>query len=95
MILKLKEVSTKPFVKLRKDPFIDQKLTVIGMGAIATNSMNNALANNPLKEAQFGYMENNQCQDLHGYNVEISNDMLCAFEDNKDIWCVESQSVSN
>lgn len=78
MLLKLTEASTKPPVKLRKTPILETsnnntRLTTIGFGGSNVFS-------DTLQETSLNYMDNDQCQEEHGLDVWISDDMMCATE---------------
>lgn len=86
MLIKLKESSTKPYVKLRREiPSAQARLTTIGLGVL--NSLA-SLAPSRLQEVELGYIENDKCQEIYGSNALISEDMLCAKEPQKDAWSV-------
>jgi hypothetical protein len=86
MIMKLKQKSTKPFVKLSQySPEDGEELTVIGFGDTMTGSA--LVIPTELNEVQLNYVNNDDCQDMHG-SSSISDDMMCALEKNKDSWYV-------
>ena len=86
MIIKLKESSTKPFMKLKaENPKEKQEMTVIGFGD--TDKTSALVIPTELHEVQLEYLQNDVCQDMHGTST-ISPDMMCALEKNKDSWYV-------
>ena len=88
MIIKLKESSTKPFIKLKADhPKDKQKMTVIGFGD--TEKTSAVVIATDLHQVQLEYLQNDVCQDMHGTST-ISPDMMCALEKNKDSWYVHT-----
>jgi secreted trypsin-like serine protease len=87
MIITLKERSDKPFIKLNRDetvPELNTLLSVLGFGYTYVGATNNILPT-VLQEASLNYMENNECDQKFGAN-DVTNDMLCASDVNKDAW---------
>jgi hypothetical protein len=90
MIMKLKDESTKPYVKLSPNsPDDGQELTVIGFGNLLAGS--DTLIPTMLQEVQLNYLTNEECQDMYGQH-RISDDMMCASEKDKDSWYVPFSS---
>ena len=88
MIVKLKNKSTKPYIKLNPDsPHEGQELTVIGFGDTDKGS-GSVVIPTVLNQVDVTYITNEQCQSMHLDRYEISDDMICAMGDNKDTWYV-------
>jgi secreted trypsin-like serine protease len=86
MIMKLKDKSTKPYIKLSPNsPDDGQELTVIGFGDTSAGS--GLVIPTKLQEVQLNYLPNEECQDMIGHYT-IADDMMCALEIDKDSWYV-------
>jgi hypothetical protein len=92
MIMKLKDKSTKPYIKLNPNSTDDgQELTVIGFGD--TLKGYGLVIPTELQEVQLNYLTNEECQDMHR-RYTISDDMMCALGKEKDSWYVTFASSS-
>jgi hypothetical protein len=86
MIMKLKDKSTKPYIKLSPNsPDDGQEVTVVGFGDTLEGS--GVVLPTELQEVQLNYLTNKECQDMHG-RYTISDDMMCALGEDKDSWYV-------
>jgi secreted trypsin-like serine protease len=90
MIMKLRRKSERPYIRILNDGAAnleDEELTVIGFGDTLIG--NSVLLPNVMQETQLDYVDNDACKEMHG-NFIIQDDMLCAYRDNTDSWCVVS-----
>jgi hypothetical protein len=89
MIMKLRAKSTRTYARLLNDdvgtPDDTDELTVIGFGD--TEIGNGVRLPTELQETQLDYIDNEECKTMHG-NWIIQEDMLCAYRDDTDSWCV-------
>ena len=92
MLLKLKQQSSKVYVKLNENPDIPvgqrvDEVTALGFGTISTNSEEYP---STLQQVELTYIDNDDCEKskdpkyADNYQGLISSDMLCAGDNGED-----------
>jgi hypothetical protein len=82
VLFQLEEDTPNPYIKLGKEEVTGGKLTVIGFGDIDP-SVHKEISS-VLREVELNYVDNESCDEGHGGNGDITEDMLCAWGRQKD-----------
>jgi secreted trypsin-like serine protease len=82
MIFQLEDESPHPYIRLEKGEVNGGKFTVIGFGDTDIGA-GLALATK-LQEVELDYVDNDTCDEGHGGDGFVTEDMLCAAGDSKD-----------
>ena len=81
MLISIETTTPHPFIKLCREKVTDGRLTVIGFGSTASIGRE---ISPTLLEVEVDYVDNTRCDDGHGGNGEISEDMMCARKRDRD-----------
>lgn len=82
MMFQLKDETPHPYIRLRKEEVKGGKLTVIGFGD--TDIGPGLSLATTLNEVELDYVDNDTCDEGHGGNGDVTDDMMCAAGDSKD-----------
>jgi secreted trypsin-like serine protease len=82
MIFQLKETTPYQHIQLQKEQVTGGKFTVIGFGDTDVGP-GMSLATT-LQEVELDYVDNDTCDEGHGGNGYVTDDMLCAASEGKD-----------
>eukprot|EP00531_Pseudo-nitzschia_arenysensis_P006910 CAMPEP_0116156508 /NCGR_PEP_ID=MMETSP0329-20121206/22869_1 /TAXON_ID=697910 /ORGANISM="Pseudo-nitzschia arenysensis, Strain B593" /LENGTH=467 /DNA_ID=CAMNT_0003653595 /DNA_START=73 /DNA_END=1476 /DNA_ORIENTATION=+ len=75
MIYQLKKKSTHPYIRLNPDKIKNGDFYVVGFGD--TDAGSALTLSSTLQEVELKYVDNDTCDDGHGGNGEILDDMMC------------------
>ena len=81
MLISIETTTPHPFIKLCREKVTDGRLTVIGFGSTASIGRE---ISPTLLEVEVDYVDNTRCDDGHGGNGEIYEDMMCARKRDRD-----------
>ena len=81
MLFLIEEETPHPYIKPRKEEVTEGMLTVLGFGS--TQQIGPHLSST-LQEVELEYLDNARCDEGHGGNGDITDDMMCAWERQKD-----------
>ena len=90
MLFSIEEATPHPYIKLGREEVTEGILTVLGFGSTVTLGRE---LSSTLQEVELEYLDNVRCDEGHGGNGDITDDMMCAWERNKDS-CVGDRCVS-
>jgi len=82
MIFELEEVADYPYVILDREEISEGTFTVLGFGD--TDKGSPLELSDELQEVELDYVDNETCDEGHGYTGEVTEDMLCVGGDDKD-----------
>ncbi|KAL3923435.1 MAG: hypothetical protein SGILL_001658, partial [Bacillariaceae sp.] len=82
MMFQLEDETPHPYIKLKKEEVTGGQLTVIGFGD--TDIGPGLSLASTLNEVELDYVDNDRCDDGHGGNGDVTEDMLCAAGNGKD-----------